>query len=241
MGDFDFADLHHALFAGFLFFEEFSFSRDVAAVAFGEDVFSDGIDGFASDDFSADGALDGDFELLASERFAESFANEPGAFDGAIFVDEDAEGVDGFVIDEDGQFSEFCLSVFEKFVVERGVAFGDGFEFVVEIEEDFAEGKFEDEFDASRIEVAHIGLVSASGDAQVDDGADIRLGDDEGRLDEGFFGFGNHRGIGVVEGVVDFDDIAVSQSNFVFDARRGENDALIVFAFESFLRNFEMK
>ena len=88
MWDFDFADLHHALFAGFLFFEEFAFSRDVAAVAFGEYVFSDGIDRFASDNFAADGALDGDFELLSRESFAESFADEASAFDGAVFVDE---------------------------------------------------------------------------------------------------------------------------------------------------------
>ena len=241
MWDFDFADLHHALFAGFLFFEEFAFSRDVAAVAFGEYVFSDGIDRFASDNFAADGALDGDFELLSRESFAESFADEASAFDGAVFVDEDAEGVDGLVVDEDGEFGEFCLAIFEKLVVERGVAFGDGFEFIVEIEEDFAQGEFEDELDAARIEVAHVGLVATTCDAEVDDGAHVCFGYDERCLDERFFGFGDHRWIGVVERVVDVDDLAVAEGDFVFDAGGGENNALVVFAFEAFLCDFEVE
>ena len=64
LGDADFAELFHALFALFLFFEEFALAGDVAAVAFGGDVFAEGADCRPGDDLGADGGLDGDGELL---------------------------------------------------------------------------------------------------------------------------------------------------------------------------------
>ena len=55
LGDVDLADALHALFAFFLFVEEFLFAGDVASVALGDDVFADGADGFAGYDFGSDG------------------------------------------------------------------------------------------------------------------------------------------------------------------------------------------
>ncbi len=60
LGDVDRADGFHPFFAFFLFFQQFPFAGDVAAVAFSGDIFPHGTDGFAGDDFSADGGLDGD-------------------------------------------------------------------------------------------------------------------------------------------------------------------------------------
>src|SRR5271156_3175090 len=62
----------HALLAFFLFFEEFAFAGDVAAVAFGNYVFADGANGFAGDDAAADGGLYSDFEHLARDEFAQA-------------------------------------------------------------------------------------------------------------------------------------------------------------------------
>ena len=45
----------HALLALFLLVEEFAFAADVAAVALGDDVLTDGGDGLACDDLGADG------------------------------------------------------------------------------------------------------------------------------------------------------------------------------------------
>ena len=59
-------------FAFFLFFEEFAFAGNVSAVAFGEDVFADGGDGFAGDYAAADGGLNGDFEHLAGNQFSQA-------------------------------------------------------------------------------------------------------------------------------------------------------------------------
>jgi hypothetical protein len=48
---FHLADLAHALFALFLFFEQFTLSRDVTAVTLGQHVFSQCTDCFPGNDF----------------------------------------------------------------------------------------------------------------------------------------------------------------------------------------------
>ena len=57
LGNVDGADRFHAFLPFSLFFEQFLFAGDVAAVAFGEDVFAEGGDAFAGDDATADGGL----------------------------------------------------------------------------------------------------------------------------------------------------------------------------------------
>ena len=110
LGDVDLADLFHFLFALFLLFPELALAGDVAAVAFGGDVFGDGADGFAGDDFAADGGLDGDFEELLRDDFFELGA------DGAPFgfgfgaVDEAGEGVDGLFVDADFEFDDVAFA-----------------------------------------------------------------------------------------------------------------------------------
>src|SRR3954452_20859456 len=61
-------DLLHALLALFLFFQQLAFARDVAAIAFGDNVFAKRLDGFARDDLVADCRLDGHFKELARNQ-----------------------------------------------------------------------------------------------------------------------------------------------------------------------------
>ena len=65
--DVDAADALHALFAFFLFLQQLAFAGDVAAVAFGGDVFADGLDRLAGDDFAADRGLQGNLEQVAGD------------------------------------------------------------------------------------------------------------------------------------------------------------------------------
>ena len=132
--NFDLADLHHAFFTGLLLFEELAFTRDVATITLGKDVLSDGIDRFARNDFATNGALNGDLELLAREGFTQPFADDARAFDGAVFMNQNAQSIDGFVVDENRQFGQLCLAIFEKFIIKRRISFGYGFEFVIKIE-----------------------------------------------------------------------------------------------------------
>src|SRR3982751_2105792 len=77
--DFDAADALHAALALFLLFEELALARDVAAVALGDDVLADGLDGLARDDLVADGGLYGDFEELARDELAHLLGEEASA------------------------------------------------------------------------------------------------------------------------------------------------------------------
>src|SRR5689334_4507296 len=88
LGDFYAADLLHALFALFLFFEELALTGDVAAVAFAGDVFAEGADGFAGDDAGADGGLEGDLEEVAVDFLAEFFDDGAAALFGLALVDD---------------------------------------------------------------------------------------------------------------------------------------------------------
>src|SRR6202030_4367639 len=72
--DFDFAELAHPLFTLFLLVEELSFAGDVAAIAFGEHVLAQRLDGLAGDDAAADRRLDRDGEELARDQVLQAFA-----------------------------------------------------------------------------------------------------------------------------------------------------------------------
>ena len=66
-------DAHIAIFphpclAFFLLFQQFLLTADVAAIAFGGHVLAHCGDGFAGDDFAADGRLHGDFEQMARDQ-----------------------------------------------------------------------------------------------------------------------------------------------------------------------------
>src|SRR5204863_3058862 len=67
----DAADLLHPLLAFLLLLEQLALAADVAAVALGDHVLADGLDGLAGDDLRADRGLDRDLELLPRDLFAE--------------------------------------------------------------------------------------------------------------------------------------------------------------------------
>ena len=71
LGNVHLADALHAALAFFLFFEKFAFAGNVAAVAFGENVFADGGDGFARDDAAANGGLNRHFKHLPRNQFSQ--------------------------------------------------------------------------------------------------------------------------------------------------------------------------
>ena len=147
--NFDFANLHHALFTGFLLFEQFALSRDIAAITFGKNIFAHRIDGFARNNLTTDSTLNWYLELMPRNGFTQFFANNPRSLDGPVFVNEYAERIDLLVIDQYREFDEFGLPVFQKLIIERGITFRYRFESVVEIEQYFAERQFENELNAA--------------------------------------------------------------------------------------------
>src|SRR5262245_10670150 len=77
--DFNFAKLLEALLAFFLLVPQFAFAADVAAVAFGGDVFLVGRNRFAGDDLAADGRLQRDLELMLGDLRFELLDDGPSA------------------------------------------------------------------------------------------------------------------------------------------------------------------
>src|SRR6478736_3072563 len=66
----DAADRLHPLLSRLLLFEELALARDVAAIAFGQNVLAQRLDALAGDDLSADRRLDRDVEHLARDQRA---------------------------------------------------------------------------------------------------------------------------------------------------------------------------
>src|SRR5437660_623361 len=84
--DFHGADGLHALLALLLLVEELALAGDVAAVALGGDVLSEGLDGLAGDDLAADGGLHRNFELVAGDLLAELAHEDAAAVFGLVAV-----------------------------------------------------------------------------------------------------------------------------------------------------------
>ena len=101
LGDLDRAHHLHALLAGPLFFQEFAFPGDVAAVALGGDVFAKGRDGGAGDDLAAHGPLDGDLELLFGDFILEAVADPDAPLPDPVLVDDHAQGVQFLAVHQD--------------------------------------------------------------------------------------------------------------------------------------------
>ena len=138
---------------------------------FDGDVFTVSADGFAGDDAGADGGLEGDFEVLAGDDLFEFFGDV--AADGVGFgaVAHDGEGVVFVAGDEEVHAHEVFGAVVGEFVVEAGVATGDGFELVVEVGEEICHWGFKVN-DGAVFDVAQIFLEAAFFYDEVEDGAD---------------------------------------------------------------------
>ncbi len=123
--DLDAADFFHPLFAFFLFFEQLAFARDVAAVAFGDDVFAHGFDGFAGDDLAADSGLDGDLEHLPRDEFLHLRGQQTAFRGGGVGVKDKRKGIDRLAGDEDVELYELAFLIARQMIIERGIALGN--------------------------------------------------------------------------------------------------------------------
>src|SRR5439155_14552650 len=131
--DVDAPHAFHALFAFFLLFQEFAFARHVAAVAFGGDVLADGLDGFAGDDFAADGGLEGNFKQVSVDFFLEADEQLAAAGFGVVAVDDRRQRVDAIAVHQNVDLHEVADAEADEVVVHRSVPAGRALEAVVKI------------------------------------------------------------------------------------------------------------
>ena len=127
------------------------------------------------------------------------------------------------------------------FVVHAAVAAGDGFYFVVEVDDDFVERQAAGEHDASGIEAFGVLKDAAFFQDELHERTNIFVGDHDEGLDDGFADFLDDAEVGEVLGVIDEEDFAVGAEDFVDDARVGGDDVHVVFAAEAFLDDFHVE
>ena len=92
---------------------------------------------------------------MAGDEVFHPFAHVAAAGFGGAAVDDHGEGVHGLHVDHDRHFHQVAFAVADLVVIEAGIAAGDGFQAIVEIEHDFVEWKFIDDLGAA----AHVRQV----------------------------------------------------------------------------------
>ena len=132
MGYLHVADLAHAFLTFLLFFEQLALARDVAAVAFGSHVFTNGFYCLSRNDFGSDGCLDGDVELLPRYQLFQFFAHLASEIVGVLGIDERRKRVDRFAVQQNVQFGQFRGLVACPVIIERRISFRNAFQLVVE-------------------------------------------------------------------------------------------------------------
>src|SRR5581483_2978680 len=241
LGDIDAADALHALLAFFLFLEEFALAGDVAAVAFGQNVFAHGRYGFAGDDLGADRCLDGHFKHLPRDEFFHLGGQGAAAIVSEIAVNDDGKRIDRFAGDQDVELDHGRIPIAGEVIVERGVSAGNGFQAVVEIENDFVERQFVLQHDARGAAVFEAFLLHALFFHQGENSADIFFVGQDGGEDDRLFHFGDFILRRPARGIVNFDDFAVGLVDLVADAGSGGDEIEIEFALQSLLNDLHVE
>src|SRR5512142_941168 len=137
------AHLLHALLSFFLFFKQLALARDVAAVALGEHVLAQRPDRFPRDHLGADRSLDDHLEQLARDHLLQLLGDLAPPVVRLVLVNDDAEGVDRFAIQQDVELDELARAVAQELVIDRRIAAANRLQLVVEIENDFGEWELE--------------------------------------------------------------------------------------------------
>ena len=235
------ADLLHAFLASLLLLEQFALAADVASVTFGSDVLADLLDGLAGDNLASDCGLYGDVELLTGKEFLEAFTHAAAEGDGVVDVGERGEGVDAFAVEEDVEADKFGGAEAGGVIIEGSVATTDALEFVVEVDDDFAQWHEELDFDAVAGDEFLLDEFAALAKTEGHDRADVGGSGDDSSADIGFFDMLDERGVGHARGVVDFLCFAVLVVNHVGYVGDGGDDVHVEFAVETFLHDFHVE
>src|SRR5690606_2729097 len=203
-------------------------------------VLAQGGDGFPGDDLAADRGLDRDLEEVPGDEVLQALAKLPAARFRRAAVDDHAERVDRLAIDQDVHLDEVAGAVADLVIVKRGVAARYRLQPVVEVEHHLVQGQL----------VGHLGAAGDIGEALLDaapvlaeleDRAEMRVGDVDRRLDPRLLHLLDMVGLGPVGGVVDLARRAVGQQHLVDHARRGGDEIEIIFAGEPLLDDLEVE
>src|SRR6478672_4783964 len=216
--------LPHSFLPLLLLLEQLALPGRVAAVAFGGDVLAQRRDGLARDDLAADRGLDRDLEQVAGDEVLQALAHAAAARLGIAAVDDHRERVDRLIVDEDAHLHEVAGARADLVIVEAGVAAADRLQPVVEVEHHLVQRKLVAEHGAGVAAGADVGQVlldAAAVLAQLQNRAEVGVGDVDRAVDPRLLDALDRIGIGPVGGVVDFLHGAVAELELIDDAGRG--------------------
>src|SRR5579884_3896797 len=178
----DRADLLHPLLPRLLLLEQLALARDVAAVALREHVLAPRLHRLARDHARPDRRLDRDVEHLARDLLAELLDEEPPAVVRGLARRDQRQRVDRLAGDEHVDANELPRLEPREVVVEARVAARPRLQLVVVVEHDLRERELVRQVDAFRREVLHVVEAAPPVVAELHDGADVLLRDDDRRL-----------------------------------------------------------
>ena len=241
LGDVHLAEGFHLGLTLFLLLEEFALSGDVAAVAFGGDVFAHGADRFPGDDVATNRGLDGDNEHLGRDDFLEFGSEFATAVDGFVAVNDGGEGFDGIAGDEHVHFDHVGGAVAGMLVVHGAIAFGHGFKAVVEIDEDVGERNGGGEEDAEFVDGLGVFQFASLFHDELHGISNVVAWEHDEDANHGLTDFLDGLLLGEIGGIVDDQFFAVGFGDLVDYAGVGGDDIHVELTAESFLDDFHVE
>ena len=229
MRDINLSDGLHPLLTFFLLLEELALAGDVAAVTLRGHVLAHGTDALTGNDLAADSGLDGDLiHLDGDDIFELGSQGTPTTF-GLVPVHDAGEGIHGLSIDEHLQLDHAVRAVACWLVVEGTVAARDGFDLVVEVDEDLVERQDSRDHDAPGVDGVGALHDAALVHHDLHDVADILVRDHNKTFHDGFANLLDDAHVGEISGVVDHEGLAIGLDHLVDDARIGGDDIHVIF------------
>ena len=137
------AYLLHALLAFLLLLEQFSLTAHVSTVTFGGNVLANLLHGLAGNDLGTDGRLDSDIKLLSRNELLEFLAHLATQCHGVALMGKGGQSIHRLTVEQDVELGQLGRTETIDVIVERGISLADGLEFVLEVDDNFAERNHE--------------------------------------------------------------------------------------------------
>src|SRR4051812_43365204 len=135
----DASDRLHLLLALLLLLEQLALAGDVTAVALGEHILALRLHRLAGDDLPTDCGLDRHVEHLARDQLAQLLAHPASVLEGLVTMDNRAERVGAFTVEQQVNEDEVALMVALQLVVEAGIPLCAALHLIEEVDDHLSE------------------------------------------------------------------------------------------------------
>src|SRR5690606_38217946 len=138
----DVANLLHTFLPSLLLFKQFLLSADVATVAFCQHILAQGLHVLSGDDLGTDGRLDGNIEHLPGNQATHARNHFPAPVACIRSVNNHGKCVHTIAVDQQVDLDYVRVTELQELVIHGGIAAGNRFKAIEEIQHDFGERHF---------------------------------------------------------------------------------------------------